>query len=280
MSALLPFAEVIGDPIAQSKSPIIHRFWLEKLGILAEYRATHVPPEGLAQHFVKRRSDPLWLGCNVTIPHKQAVMRYLGSLMRTAQRVGAVNCVFRTPNGLTGENSDVQGVLESIDAGDFQREAGVACLIGAGGAARAAVHALQTAGASELRIIARDAEKAHSLLGHFEISGTVHDFGDAEEALAGADTVINASPLGMAGQPAMPASLLAALALTAPDSLVFDMVYAPLETALLAAARAADRRAVDGLTMLIGQADLAFQLFFQSPPPREHDAELRGLLTQ
>ncbi len=275
-----PYAEVIGDPIYQSKSPLIHNFWLEKLGIRGEYRATRVRSDGLARYLEQRRDDPAWRGCNVTIPHKVSALDLVDSALRTAKKVGATNCIYRSGKGLIGENSDVEGVLESIDATEAQRDAGITCLIGAGGAARAALHALDIAGLRELRIVVRRLERGQELLDAFGVSGTVYKFNHAEAAMRGVDTVINASPLGMAGQARMPPEVLDSLALTDAGALVFDMVYAPLETQLLAEARAHGRSAVDGLTMLIGQADLAFQLFFQNAAPRQFDAELRALLTQ
>ncbi|MFZ4689454.1 MAG: shikimate dehydrogenase family protein [Polymorphobacter sp.] len=274
-----PYAEVIGDPISQSKSPLIHGFWLQKLNLRAEYRATRVRVDGLATYLEKRRADPDWRGCNVTIPHKAAILSLIDAPLRTAQRIGAANCVYRTRNGFSAENSDFDGIREALDISSEQRDPGVTCLIGAGGAARAALHALDTAGVADLRILVRRPERAQELLDHFRMRGRILRFVDAAEAMAGADTIINASPLGMTGQARMPASMLEGLVAARPDALVFDMVYAPLETELLAMARANGQRPVDGLTMLIGQADLAFTLFFHVPAPREHDAELRALLT-
>ena len=275
----MPYAEVIGDPIYQSKSPLIHGFWLEKLGLRAEYRAARVRADGLSVYLEKRRVDPNWRGCNVTIPHKQNVLALIDTPMRTAQRVGAANCVYRTRNGLSAENSDIDGVLESLDVSSVQRDPGITCLIGAGGGARAALYALESIGVNDLRILVRRPERAQELIDHFGVAASIHRFIDAEAAMRGANTIINASPLGMMGQARMPVAMLDALAVSAPHALVFDMVYAPLETDLLAEARALGRRGVDGLTMLIGQADLAFNLFFHAQAPREHDAELRALLT-
>ena len=276
----LPYAEVIGDPIYQSKSPVIHNFWLAKLGIEAEYKATRVRADGLANYLADRRADPQWRGCNVTIPHKQTALTLVDSALRTARRVGAVNCIYRSAKGLVGENSDVDGVLESLDATAMHRDTGIVCMIGAGGAARAALHAVDTAGWRELRLLVRRPERAEALLAEFDMEGTIYKFSEAESAMRGANTVINASPLGMVGQQRMQFALLDAVALSASDALVFDMVYNPLETELLAEARGLGRRAVDGLTMLIGQADLAFQLFFGVSAPRQFDAELRALLTR
>ena len=275
----LPYAEVIGDPIYQSKSPLIHGFWLRKLGLKAEYRATRVRADGLAVYLEKRRADPDWRGCNVTIPHKQDIVRYIDFPLPTARRVGAVNCVYRSRNGLSGENSDIDGVREALDMPVAERDPGITCLIGAGGAARAALHVLDNAGTHDIRILVRRPERAEALLAEFGISARIHRFADAETAFANADTIINASPLGMAGQQRMPVAMLEALAFCHPAALVFDMVYLPLETDLLMTARRLGRRPVDGLTMLIGQAELAFNLFFHAQAPREHDVELRALLT-
>ncbi|MBC7519759.1 MAG: shikimate dehydrogenase [Sandarakinorhabdus sp.] len=275
----LPYAEVIGDPVTQSKSPLIHGFWLKKLGLRGDYRATRVRANGLADYLAKRRTDPDWRGCNVTIPHKQAVIELIDAPLRTAVRIGAANCIYRNRNGLSGENSDIDGVREALAITSEERDPGITCLIGAGGAARAAMQALDSAGVEDLRLLVRRPERGQELLDHFGMAGKIHRFVDAAEAMAGAHTIINASPLGMTGQGRMPASMLEGLDAAAPGALVFDMVYAPLETDLLVAARARGLRPVDGLTMLIGQADLAFTLFFHAPAPREHDAELRALLT-
>lgn len=274
----IPYAEVIGDPIAHSKSPLIHRFWLDAIGLEADYRRAHVRPEELAGYFASRVEDPDWRGCNVTIPHKQSVMPLLGSLQRQASRVGAVNCVYRMHGPLVGENSDVDGVLEALGA-DGERSFEVACLIGAGGAARAAVHALETAGAREVRVIVRDPARGRALLDSFGVRGRSYAIDEAISAMTGAANVINASPLGMTGAAELPEALLAALSATAEQALVFDMVYAPLETALLRRARGLGRETADGFAMLIGQAAVAFRLFFGQPAPREHDAQLRALLT-
>jgi shikimate dehydrogenase len=277
-----PYAEVIGDPIYQSKSPLIHGFWLQKLGIDGAYRATRVRAEDLPAYLADRRTDPLWRGCNVTIPHKQAALTLVDAPLSTATKVGAVNCIYRGRSSLLGaslggENSDVEGVREALDLAN--REPGIICLIGAGGAARAALHALDIAGIDELRLLARRPEQAEALLAEMGLTGSVYRLGHADRAMAGTTTIINASPMGMTGKQRMDPAILDALALTDPDALVFDMVYAPLETELLARARGVGRQTADGLTMLIGQADLAFGIFFNAAAPRQHDAELRELLT-
>jgi shikimate dehydrogenase len=242
-----PYAEVIGDPIAHSKSPAIHNFWLDLLGIEAVYRATLITD--LNDYFRERRGDPDWRGCNITAPHKQAVIPFLDE----ASPIGAVNCVVRDGDRLVGLNTDVDGVNEALAGADFSR----VVTIGAGGAARAVTAALGPD---------RDI-----------VSITRRNI-DNIGLIAGATLIINATPLGMDHAGPMPATLLAALPSAAPGATAFDMVYQPLDTLFLQAARAAGLRTVDGLTMLIGQARQAFRLFFDADPPAEHDAQLRDLL--
>ena len=281
-----PYAEVIGDPIAQSKSPAIHSFWLGKIGIDAEYRACHVRPEELAGYFTRRRGDAQWRGCNITMPHKQAAIPLLDRIDPLAMRIGAVNTVVRSADGtLTGYNTDAPGFLEPLQpllAGRHLYR--MARILGAGGAARAIVAALADQGFT-LVVAARDPGKARALLDELAPGGDHHavdlahfapetDF--AFDDRAGClDLIVNASPLGMAGQPPLAFDFSHA----PPGSVVYDVVTHPLETPLLAEARRLGFATIDGLSMLIGQAAVAFELFFGAPAPREHDAELRELLT-
>lgn len=271
------YAEVIGDPIEQSRSPLIHKFWLEQLGLTGDYRRTRVPGEELAGYFRDRRSDADWRGCNVTIPHKGNVLVYLDELEPRAAAIGAVNCVVRSARGLVGYNTDIDGIAEALD--DVVLEGRKAAMIGGGGAARAAVAYLAGRRAGEVAILVRDPKKAESLrsLG----AGTSCEIARLESAEAmfdGAVVMINASPLGMEGCPEMPAELLVAATRHAAAATLFDMVYEPVETPFLAGGRQAGGRTVDGLTMLVGQARKAFELFFGEPPPQV-DAALRDLLT-
>ena len=282
-----PYAEVIGDPIAQSKSPAIHGFWLRKLGIQADYRACHVTPEDLADYIARRRADPLWRGCNVTMPHKQAVMPLLDRIAPPADAIGAVNTVLRTDNhpAMTGTNTDASGFLEPLKADlaetHYYR---MARIMGTGGAARAIITALADKGFT-LVVAGRDPGKARALLDELAPKGEHHAialshfadptdfaFDDREGCL---DLVINASSLGMQGQPPLAFDWSHA----PPGAIAYDIVTAPLETPLLRTARASGHRTIDGLSMLIGQAAAAFEMFFGQPAPREHDAELRTLLT-
>jgi shikimate dehydrogenase len=278
---------VIGDPIAQSRSPAIHGYWLGQLGLTADYRACHVAPGELADYLAARRGDPHWRGCNVTMPHKQAIMPLLDRLDPLARRVGAVNTVVREANGArAGYNTDVPGFLEPLRpllAGQhlFRR----ARILGTGGAARAIVAALAQEG-FVLVVAGRDPAKARALLDELDPGGDHHavdlahfagatDFAFDDRAHC-LDLIVNASPLGMAGQP----PLLFDLSHAPPNSVVYDIVTHPLDTPLLKAARAAGLRTIDGLSLLIGQAAVAFEQFFGQPPPRaDGDAALRALLT-
>lgn len=266
----LPYAEVIGDPIAHSKSPLIHNFWLQKLGIEAEYRKTLVKPEDLAAYFLSRRADADWLGCNVTIPHKIAVMDYTDDPGGVRERIGAMNTIAcETAGPLIGTNTDAGGFLQPL----VQRKwkGGHAVLIGAGGAARAVLFALATLGVPDITVMVRDVAKGRALLDRAGLSGAVIGMDDP---LPAADLLVNSSPLGMVGQP----PLTVDLSPLRPGATVYDIVYAPLDTPLLVQARDKGFATIDGLEMLIGQAALAFDIFFDAVAPREHDAELRGLL--
>ncbi len=281
-----PYAEVIGDPIAQSKSPAIHNFWLEKLGIPGRYGRFQVSSAELADYLASACANGDWRGCNVTMPHKQAIMPLLGRLDPLAARIGAVNTVVREADGtLTGYNTDAPGFLEPLQPVLAQRHYfRMARVLGTGGAARAIVAALADEG-FVIVLAGRNPDKAQALLDELAPDGEHHAvdlahfasdtdfaFDDREDCL---DLIVNASPLGMQGQ--LP--LAFNLGHAPPGSVVYDIVTHPLETPLLQAARAAGFRTVDGLAMLIGQAAVAFEHFFGQRPPRENDAELRKLLT-
>lgn len=272
MSQNRPYAEVIGDPIAHSKSPLIHNFWLEALGIDAEYRKTRVAPEGLAAYFLDRRADPDWLGCNITLPHKIAALDYVDDPGGVRERIGAINTVACETGGpLIGTNTDAGGFLQPLMARKWRGTRAI--LVGPGGAARAIGFALRSVGVTELTIVARDAARGRALLERLGMDGAVQDFA---APLPEADLLVNASALGMTGQPPYAPDLAPLPAAAA----VYDIVYAPLETPLLAAARARGLETVDGLEMLIGQAALAFDIFFDAEAPRDLDAELRGRLLE
>jgi shikimate dehydrogenase len=270
MTDKLPFAEVIGDPIDHSKSPLIHNFWLDALGIEAEYRKTHVTAEGLSAYFLARRADPDWLGCNVTIPHKIAVMEYTDDPGGERERIGAMNTIASETGGpLIGTNTDAGGFLQPLLRDRWKGEEAV--LIGAGGAARAILFALTSLGVPNITVMARDRARGQALLDRAGIEGRVIGMTDA---LPAADLLVNTSSLGMMGQPVLDLDLTP----LADGATVYDIVYAPLETQLLQTAQARGLKTLDGLEMLIGQAALAFDIFFDAEAPRERDEELRALL--
>lgn len=269
---ILPLsAGVIGWPVAHSKSPLIHRFWLSKLGLDGDYGRFPVHSDNLGAAI--RALPALGLrGVNVTVPHKLAVMAHLDGIDGAASRIGAVNTVVVEDGRSCGFNTDADGFFYPL--GDTAGEIRTAVIVGAGGAARAVLAALIDAGVVNLIVLNRNVETALALITDFPELGCATALYPGHR-IAPCDLLVNATSLGMAGQPPLDLCL-DALATT---TIVYDIVYSPLETPLLAAARARGLRTIDGLQMLVGQAAAAFELFFGQPAPRQHDAELRALLT-
>ncbi|MEM6857121.1 MAG: shikimate dehydrogenase [Pseudomonadota bacterium] len=281
-----PFAHVIGDPIAQSKSPVIHGFWLEKLGMDGDYQAWLVEndPAAVEAYFPSALIDAEWVGCNVTMPHKKAVIPVLNTVDPVAARIGAVNTIVREGYNLAGYNTDAAGFLEPLrEELAKQHYFRMARILGTGGAARAIVTALYDEGFT-LVLAGRNPEKARAMLDELAPKGEHHAvdlahfvkptdfaFDDREGCL---DLIVNASPLGMKGQPPLKFDWSHA----PPGAIVYDIVTSPVETQFLKSARAAGFETLDGLNMLIGQAAIAFEKFFGAPAPREHDAQLRERL--
>ncbi|MEA3065403.1 MAG: shikimate dehydrogenase [Sphingomonadales bacterium] len=273
----VPYAEVIGDPIDHSKSPLIHKFWLEKTGVDGDYRACRVTSEGLAAYFAARAGEPDWRGCNITMPHKYAALEHVRFPRDPNYPVEPVNVAFRQErwDRIDGLNSDRIGFVEPLlpmHGGEVGRPRGAAVIVGAGGAAAAAAWMMPVLGYGPVWIVARDPGKAVRMASDFASIGAIA--APFSDSLPEARLLVNASPLGMTGFPVFPFSLDC----MAPDGIVYDLVYAPVETALLQAARRRDLQAIDGLTMLIGQAAIAFQAFFRTPPSRAFDDELRESL--
>ena len=268
------YAEVIGDPIVQSKSPVIHKYWLDRMGIEGDYIRTRVAPDELPGFLVRRRADSDWRGCNVTIPHKQAIIPMLDRLEAGVQAIGAVNCVVPDGAALVGYNTDIDGVGAALDTTELGGHN--VAVIGAGGAARAVVGYLAQRGVDRIAIIARSSERAAALR-PLSPNIDILPFAEAHLGFCGAVAIVNASSLGMAGADPMPQPLLDAVCNHARDATIFDMVTTPAETGFLSAGRQGDGHTVDGLTMLVGQAARAFTLFFGVPAPPPDDY-LRGLL--
>ncbi|ACV75681.1 MAG: shikimate dehydrogenase [Zymomonas mobilis] len=278
-------AGVIGWPIAHSQSPALHRFWLEACGINGDYSRFPVHPDHLAQAI---KALPAWgmRGVNVTVPHKQAVIPLLDEIDPLAKKAGAVNIVRVAEDGrLQGYNSDITGFMEALQPAIKAQGAGLrkAFIVGAGGAARAVALGLTEAGFT-CQIVNRNFEKARALArdigalrGDIEFH-SLEDNREPEFTLQDGElgVIVNATTLGMSGQPPLDLSLEK----VDPRSLVYDIVYVPLETPLLKAAKARGMQTIDGLSMLIGQAAAAFELFYDRKPPRDQDQALRALLTK
>jgi shikimate dehydrogenase len=279
----IPYAEVIGDPISHSKSPLIHKFWLEKLGLEGDYRTCRVSEGELPSYLAARMQDADWRGSNVTAPLKEAAARFAANPHPPCGFVNAVNCLMRVERPrLEGWNTDVDGIAEALSGVDLDGQ--IVCLIGAGGAARAMLCHLLEGGAACISIVVRDLAKGKRLAraAGWRARGRirVQSFDQSLAATCGARLIVNATPMGMTGGPRMHPEMIDSLGMDAfPGVTVFDMVYAPAETELLATARGWGAETRNGFPMLIGQAATAFTHFFGATAPREHDAELKELLT-
>ncbi len=282
MTSGIPYAEVIGDPIAHSKSPLIHKFWLERLGMPGDYRATRVGPGDLADYLENRRRDPLWRGCNVTMPLKLAIPALLDAHRLPEHADEPVNLVTCGVGLLNGTNTDVRGLLDPLRALDQGRLSWIcdgaantprnAVILGSGGVLHSVVRVVHSLGYRPITVVARSEAKLRALLGAAARDIAYLPWGTP---LPASDLLVNATPLGMAGHEAMPYDAGA----LRKDGILFEMIYLPLVTPLLASARTRGRRVVDGLQMLVAQAAPSFEALFGTAPPREHDSELRALLT-
>lgn len=264
------FAEVIGDPIAQSKSPAIHAFWLEKAGLAFGYRATRVSRAELPDHLAKRRSDPDWRGCNVTMPLKLDAVIQADEASDRAVAAGAANVLVPKDGKLLAGNTDVGGVLQLLGPLFAKGAPGGITLLGNGGAARAVLVALRLLGIAGVRIQARDLGSAYKLAVEFGLDEEPRQF----DAPIDSGGLVNATPMGMAGGPALAVDLRG----MPKHGWVFDMVSDPVETALLLSARNRGLTTIDGLSMLVEQAAASFMLLFGSEAPRQDDAALLARL--
>ena len=257
-------AGLVGWPVAHSRSPVIHNHWLARYGIPGRYVLFPVPAERLVDAL--RGLSALRLrGCNITTPHKQAVMPLVDDVDPLAKRIGAVNTIVVQEDGsLRGFNNDGNGFVQSIrDARpDWRPDAGPIAIIGAGGAARAVVASLADQGAREIRVVNRTYERACELQALFGPPVSAVRWDARADALAGVALVANATNQGMGGKSALD---LALDRLTA-DAIVADLIYTPPETPLLAAARKRGNPTVNGLGMLLNQARPAFNAWFGVTP--------------
>ena len=273
LSGKAKLAGVMGWPVSHSRSPRLHGFWLERHGIDGAYVPLPVPQDGIEAAL---RALPLFgfRGVNLTVPHKEAALAICDEADPLARRIGAINTIVVGADGrLTGSNTDAYGFIENLRrASPWRSGGGPSVVLGAGGAARAACVALLDAGAGSIRIANRTGMRAEILAEEMGAEVTAVDWEARHGALDGAALLVNTTTLGMTGQPPLDIDL-AGLPATA---VVYDIVYAPLETPLLAAARKRGNPVVDGLGMLLHQAQPGFEAWFGVRP--EVDEDLRRFI--
>jgi shikimate dehydrogenase len=263
---------LIGWPAAHSRSPLIHHYWLRTLGLPGSYNIEAIPPEGLAE-FVLHLSTHGFVGANVTIPHKERAL----ALTRPDQRaraVGAANTLWYEEGELRSTNTDIEGFIHNLDAcaPGWNQAGNDALVLGAGGAARAVVFGLIERGVKRVHLANRTVERAHALADQFGVQVHPLSWDAIGEWLPRVDLLVNTTSLGMHGQPALEIDV----GRLPPHSTVADLVYVPLQTPLLAAARARGLLTADGLGMLLHQAVRGFELWFGERP--QVTAELRALI--
>lgn len=264
---------VVGWPAGHSRSPLIHQYWMKKHGIDAEYRKEAIPPEQFAD-FITHLRERGYIGCNVTVPHKQAAMELTVADDR-AKAVGAANTLWFESDKLRSTNTDVEGFLANLDqmTPGWDRGLESAVVLGAGGGARAVVHALIQREVQRIHVVNRSPERAEALRSRFGSRINVAQWGEMTGLLGGAGLLVNTTSLGMVGQPQIDINLRCPMSMV-----VADLVYVPLETKLLAAARDKGLRVADGLGMLLHQAVRGFELWFGVKP--EVTPDLRKLVEE
>jgi len=272
MTVTIPKACVMGYPVAHSRSPMLHGYWLKTLGIPGTYEAAEVTEQHFSD-FLRNLRPHGYVGGNVTVPHKEAAFRTVDYRDDAARAIGAVNTVWHEGDRLVGGNTDAYGFIAHLDASvpHWSESADRAVVLGAGGAARAIVYALLDRGLA-VALVNRTIARARALAIHFAMHASVHGFDELPQLLADGDILINATSLGMAGKPRLDIDLVR----LKPEAIVYDVVYVPLETELLKAARRQGHRTVDGLGMLLHQAVPGFARWFGVTP--SVTPELRALI--
>jgi shikimate dehydrogenase len=255
---------VIGWPVEHSRSPAIHRYWLELYGIDGAYEKEAVRPEEFAS-FLGSLSDRGYAGANVTLPHKTEALRLATKADESARTIGAANTLWLDGAGrLNASNTDAYGFMTNLnqEAPHWNKGRAPVMVLGAGGAARAILYGLIAQGASRILLANRTRDRAEVLAGTFGPAVSVVDWDARNQALAGCGLLVNATSLGMSGKGPLDIEVEA----LPEDAVVADIVYSPLETPLLATARARRRQAVDGLGMLLYQAVPGFERWFGVRP--------------
>ena len=267
---------VIGDPVGHSLSPLIHNFIFKSLGLNLSYDAVRVSPSGLGR-FVEKSRQSERPGFNVTIPHKQKVIRFLDRLDVIAERVGAVNTVHRSGRQLTGFNTDMHGCRTALIRSDWKRGNGAVVLLGAGGAARAALEALSSTGVRKVSLYEIDLPRMERFVSDFESSTDMEimpltSTGDLADSLKDSELLINATPVGM--WPQVDQSPIPHAEWIMPSSWVFDMVPNPVETMLLRQAKSRGAATISGLVMLVAQAIAADEVWLGRKLPETLHADV------
>jgi shikimate dehydrogenase len=268
-------AGVIGWPVSHSRSPLIHNYWLKRHGIDGRYDRHPVRPEEIAQ-FLRGMRQQGFAGCNVTLPHKEAAFAAVDEARPAARAAAAANTLWFEGATLIGDNSDSSGFMDNLRDGAprLRLEDCAVSVLGGGGAARAIVFALLDAGAGEVRVFNRTRTRADALAGYFGARVKACDWSDRVEGSRDVALLVNTTSLGMKGGDPLDMNVSA----LGPACVVADIVYVPLVTPLLAAARARGLATVDGLGMLLHQAVLGFEKWFGVRP--QVTQELRALLVR
>lgn len=262
---------LIGWPAAHSRSPLIHHYWLRQLGIEGGYSIEAIPPEGFAE-FVQHLSMHGFVGANVTIPHKERALALTAPDAR-ARAVGAANTLWYDGSELRSTNTDIEGFVGNLDASAKGWDgADEALVLGAGGSSRAVIFGLLERGIKCVHLANRTAERSQALADQFGTAVRPIAWDDINQVLPRAGLLVNTTSLGMHGQPALGLDV----SLLPREAIVADLVYVPLETGLLKAARACGLKTADGLGMLLHQAVRGFELWFGQRP--QVTPELRALV--
>lgn len=258
-----PIACVVGWPVKHSRSPVIHRFWLKELGIDGDYVLHPVEPEKIAAFFAGFAGSG-FVGCNVTVPHKEAAFAAVARRDKAATETGALNTLWLEDGQLVGASTDPVGFLANLDAeaAGWDAKPGPGVVLGAGGSARAIVWALLSRGFAPVHIVNRDPARPKALVKLFGEKVKPARWQDVPSLLIGARVLVNTTTLGMDGQPPLKIDL----APLPKDAVVNDIVYVPSVTDLIAAARSRKLRAVGGLGMLLHQAVPGFEHWFGQRP--------------
>ncbi len=257
-------AGVMGWPVMHSRSPLMHNYWMKDMGLAGQYVPLAIRP-GTVEAALRGLHPLRFSGVNVTIPHKLDALRVVDELDPVARRIGAISCVHVRDDGtLYGTNNDWRGFLGNLreTCPGWEAAAGPATVLGAGGGARAVCHGLLEAGVPGIRLVNRSQSRAEALIDDIGGPITWHGWADRHAALDGAATLVNTTSLGMVGQPPLDLALDA----LPRGALVADIVYTPLETPLLAAAKARGHAVVGGLGMLLHQGPPAWELWFGLRP--------------